>query len=299
MAEVLFPWEVMDLREFYRWRDTVVEQVRFRPDRAAVAKELTAHYVDHVKDLERLGYEQELAEQRALGAMGDPVEIGKSMDRVHQPWLGWLWLVSKWAAILGLVVVLLMGFSGSGWQQSFRKPAQRSGDYEPDGYFFFSEGWERDNAVRVLVGKGTSTVERDGDTFSVPYAAVWKCLYPADSENNDQAYDLYWMTVVLAADDTNPFDTRLGNFVGSLVLTCDDGRLYTSDYRRIGTDENGNSIWGPGNGYFRGNQISSDPFRNLYYMWQCAEISPGEWCELSYPNGEPWSIRIEWEEVEP
>ena len=88
MTEVLFSLEVMNLREFYRWRDSVVEQVRFRPDRAAIEEELTAHYEDHVKDLERLGYEQKLAEQRALRAMGDPVEIGRAMDRVHQPWLG-------------------------------------------------------------------------------------------------------------------------------------------------------------------------------------------------------------------
>ena len=85
MADVLFFKEVQGLREFYQWRDSVVEQVRFRPDRTAVAEELTAHYEDHVKDLERLGYERELAEQRALGSMGDPVEIGKAMDRVHQP----------------------------------------------------------------------------------------------------------------------------------------------------------------------------------------------------------------------
>ena len=97
------------MREFYKWRDDVVEQIRFRPDRAAVAEELTAHYEDHVKDLERLGYEHELADQRALGAMGDPVEIGKAMDRVHQPWLGWLWLVSKALAVLSLIVVLLYG----------------------------------------------------------------------------------------------------------------------------------------------------------------------------------------------
>lgn len=281
------------------WRDKVVDQVRFWPDRAAIAKELDAHYEDHVKDLERIGFEYELAQERALNAMGDAEEVGRAMDKAHKPGLGWLWLVSKWVAILCIVTVALMFFGDAGWQQSFCEPAQRSGDYEPDGYFFFGEGWERDNAVRVLVGKGTSTVERDGDTFSVPYAAVWKCHYPADSENNDQAYDLYWMTVVLAADDTNPFDARLGNFADRLVLTCADGRFYTHDYRRIGTDENGKAIWGPGNGHFTGNQISADPFRNLYYMWQCAEVLPGEWCELSYPNGEPWSIRIEWVEAEP
>ena len=124
---------VIDLREFYKWRDDVVEQIRFRPDRAAVAEELTAHYEDHVKDLERLGYEHELADQRALGDMGDPVEIGKAMDRVHQPWLGWLWLVSKALAVLSLIVVLLYG--GSNYitiVQDLEWPEKET-DYEADG----------------------------------------------------------------------------------------------------------------------------------------------------------------------
>lgn len=280
------------------WRDKVVDQVRFCPDRAAIARELDAHYEDHVKDLERIGLEYELAQERALNAMGDAEEVGRAMDKAHKPGLGWLWLVSKWAAILCIVTVALIFFGDAGWQQSFCKPAQRSGDYEPGGYSYFSEGWERDNAVRVLIAKGASTVERDGDAFSVPYAAVWKCHYPADGVNS-QSYDLYWLTVILAADDKNPFDTRRSNFVSSLILTCDDGRFYTNDYERIGTDENGRGIWGPGNGLFTCNQSASDSFRSLYYMRSSSAIPPGEWCELSYPNGEPWSIRIEWEEVDP
>ena len=134
MTEVLFSLEVMNLREFYRWRDSVVEQVRFRPDRAAIEEELTAHYEDHVKDLERLGYEQKLAEQRALRAMGDPVEIGRAMDRVHQPWLGWLWLVSKALVVLSIIVVSL--YVGSNYitiVQDLNWPEEGI-DYEADGY---------------------------------------------------------------------------------------------------------------------------------------------------------------------
>ena len=100
------------MREFYQWRDSVVKQVRFRPDRTAVAEELTAHYEDHVKDLERLGYDRSLAESRALDAMGDAEEIGRALDKAHKPWLGWLWLVSKALAVLSLIVVLLYGGPG-------------------------------------------------------------------------------------------------------------------------------------------------------------------------------------------
>lgn len=68
------------MEDFQNWRATVVAQVRFKPDRAAIEQELTAHYEDHVRDLEWLEYPTELAEKRAVEAMGDPEEIGRSLD---------------------------------------------------------------------------------------------------------------------------------------------------------------------------------------------------------------------------
>lgn len=234
--------------------------------------------------------------------MGNAEEVGKAMNKAHRPGLGWLWLVSKWAAIACVTVMAFVYFSEFGWRQLFHAPVQRTGDHEPDGYSYFSPGsWERENAVRIMwVGKGDSTIERDDDIFSVPYAAVWKCHYPASSGNHYRPYDLYWMTVVLATDDKNPFDVRYGNFLDQFVFTCEDGRLYTDDHGVVGLDENGKDIWGPGDGYFKCNQSESDLFRSQYYMRAClGETPPGEWGEMSYVIGEPWSIRIEWEEVEP
>ena len=93
--------------DFMDWRATVLEQVRFKPDRAAIAAELSAHYEDHVRDLERLDYPLKLAKQRALLAMGDPEKVGLELDRVHKPWLGWLWKVSRW--LLAAACLLLVG----------------------------------------------------------------------------------------------------------------------------------------------------------------------------------------------
>lgn len=88
---------------FQKWCRQVTDQVRFRPDRAAIEKELTAHYEDHVRDLERLDYPRDLARQRALAAMGDAEEVGRALDKVHKPWLGWLWRVSR-AVLIVLAV---------------------------------------------------------------------------------------------------------------------------------------------------------------------------------------------------
>ena len=98
------------------WCRTVVEQIRFKPDRWAVRQELAAHMEDRRAALERLGYDRGLATERTLQAMGDPEAVGKALDQAHKPALGWLWEASRGAVLL--MVVLLLGniaFSGYSW----------------------------------------------------------------------------------------------------------------------------------------------------------------------------------------
>lgn len=104
--------------EFQIWVDAVCECVRFQPDRRAIAKELRVHYEDHCRDLERLNYDRALAGQRALEAMGNAQEVGYALDRVHKPWLGWLWEVSR---VLVLALALLLAWKG--WQVSYNTPS--------------------------------------------------------------------------------------------------------------------------------------------------------------------------------
>lgn len=97
---------------FEDWREDAVKQVRFAPDRKAIAEELTAHYEDHRDALLDCGYSQEEAEQKALEAMGDAREVGRGLNRVHKFYLGALWLFAKWLAIV-LAVVLNVNFWSS------------------------------------------------------------------------------------------------------------------------------------------------------------------------------------------
>lgn len=89
---------------FIGWVEQVCGCVRFWPDRKAIRKELWAHYEDHCRDLERLQFEPAQARQRALEAMGDAREVGVALDRVHKPWLGWLWEISR-VILAGLVLL--------------------------------------------------------------------------------------------------------------------------------------------------------------------------------------------------
>jgi len=287
----IFFREVKPLEEFQKWCKTVTDQVRFRPDRAAIARELQAHYEDHVKDLERIGFDSTLAEERALAAMGDAEQIGRAMNRAHKPWLGWLWTASRLSLLLGVLfgVLCLVVY---GWRD-FPQPAQRSGDYEPDGYFYFDDEW-REGAPRVRVGRGDQTVKRGGLELSVPYAALWAREY----ELEGQQYREYWTTIVLAVNDRNPINEQRSNFLQHMAVTFDDGAVHDPNYYDYSFDWDGNVVWGA-DGYLGYSEEGEDPFRTVYYLRTSPRLEMGEWLELSYPYGEPWTIRVNWEEVLP
>lgn len=87
--------EAVYCQNWRNWCEVVLREVRFRPDHEAIARELMAHMEDGRADLERLGYDRTLAEQRTLRAMGDPAEVGRALDQTHKPWLGWLWQATR------------------------------------------------------------------------------------------------------------------------------------------------------------------------------------------------------------
>ena len=90
------------------WLNQAVSFVRFPPDREEVQRELRDHLEDKAADLRRIFPDMDdgEAERAALNMMGDPEDIGKELARIHRPWPGYIWLVSKW--LLGLAFVAFM-----------------------------------------------------------------------------------------------------------------------------------------------------------------------------------------------
>ena len=54
------------MQAFEVWCQTMTGSARFRPDPAEIAKELTDHFEDHPRALERFGCDQVLAEERSM-----------------------------------------------------------------------------------------------------------------------------------------------------------------------------------------------------------------------------------------
>lgn len=95
------------------WAQAAVQQMKFRHDREAVRKELRDHMLDRRVDFLDQGMALDAAEDAVLEAMGDPVETGVLLNKVHSPWLGWLWLLSKWLSVLLLLTVFVVVLSNN------------------------------------------------------------------------------------------------------------------------------------------------------------------------------------------
>jgi len=80
----------------------LLEQVRFKKAHRGIAEEIRAHIEDQIEDNMAAGMDREAAEKAAIADMGDPVEVGISMDRVHRPQIAW-------TMVLGAVVVGIIG----------------------------------------------------------------------------------------------------------------------------------------------------------------------------------------------
>lgn len=82
----------------------LIQQIRCKQARAAVAKEVQGHMEDMLENLIAQGMEEEEAKNKVLLEMGDPVEAGVALDRVHRPKIAWHMI-----ALIGVLSLLGLG----------------------------------------------------------------------------------------------------------------------------------------------------------------------------------------------
>ena len=261
------------MRDFYDWKKEVLRHVRFFFDHEAIEKELAAHYEDSVADFLRIGYDRDLAESRALTAMGDAEEVGRGLDRAHSPFLGWAWQFSRVLAVILVVMVLHSGlWIGDGWN-IWRDFVSDEGRYQTE-YVGVSEE-KRGEYERVAVTSCSGTFERAGYTFSIPHAAIWK--------SDHEGTDIYWLSAAITAEDDRFWDN--GPYYSAMTITSDWGKTWYGSWRN-GDDS-----------YFNGYTVERTPFREPVVLTACLIETPTKWLELDYPYGEGWTIRLEWEGI--
>ena len=88
----------MDIKNFL---DTVKNEIKYEPIRKNIEEELKSHIEDAKDDLMSKGLEENEAEEKAVEAMGNPVDIGKKLNKIHRPKFDWK---------LGILVLILLGY---------------------------------------------------------------------------------------------------------------------------------------------------------------------------------------------
>ena len=88
----------MQINEFL---NDVCKQIRYKPIRNEIAKELEGHITDLKENYIEKGIDEKEAEKEAILQMGNAEEIGKKLNKIHKPKFNW---------ILCILVLILLGF---------------------------------------------------------------------------------------------------------------------------------------------------------------------------------------------
>jgi len=268
------------------WCDEVLRQVHFRPDHKAIRTELEAHYEDRSENLRKMGYGWDEARERTLAAMGDPVEIGRALNRVHKPWLGRLWMASRLLLVLLVLLSLRQVLSGylPDIQMDFTPELV---DYESDsvpyGYdeaenketFYWQGEWER------LYWESISDHrwKRAGYEIEVPYMGIW------ERTRDDGSVD-YYLHFALVARDHRFWDGEIDSQGVRMVRSDGYPYINSSVYQRWTAQEE--------RGVFS-RQCRMNPFRQVHMFRVPLSDMPGEWMDVVFPD---FAFRLDWKEAE-
>lgn len=83
----------------------VLEQIRCKKARPYIRQELQDHIEDQIEANISAGLNRSDAEKEAVKDMGDPVEAGLSLDRIHKPQIAWkLLLIISTISVIGILI---------------------------------------------------------------------------------------------------------------------------------------------------------------------------------------------------
>lgn len=85
--------------------EKLISQIRCKKARPYIADEIRNHIEKQIEDNKLNGMTSEEAEKCAVIDMGDPIDVGVSMDKIHRPRISWkILIVVGILSILGIVI---------------------------------------------------------------------------------------------------------------------------------------------------------------------------------------------------
>ena len=92
----------MQIKEYL---NKICEQIKYKPVREEISKEIEDHINDIKEDLIKDGANETTAEIKAINQMGNAEEIGRKLNKIHKPKLDWKLLIITFVLIcFGFVV---------------------------------------------------------------------------------------------------------------------------------------------------------------------------------------------------
>ena len=173
------------------WVEEATRKIRFKPDRAAVGRELMGHIQDLQEKYEAQGLSPYDAEMKATEDMGNPAAIADDLGRLHRPYLGWLWRLSQW--VLGILLAWAV-LAGIGYVQTYLAypPAEIELPQLPEAVESNGD-WTRRLLEHWDIG---GSVNLGGYRFTVPLAYLQEITYAGPEDFTPLQYKL---TVCLRA----------------------------------------------------------------------------------------------------
>lgn len=247
---------------YLSWLQTVGAQMKFPPDRDAVLAELADHMADRREDFIKQGMTSSEAGEAVAAIMGDPVEVGKTMNRVHRPVLGWLWQISR----ILVVAALVLGLCQWIWNDRFSARTivpDLSYDWELDGcaYGLEQEGAEAETLASVSSGH----VERAG---------VYTLTL--DHGNWTMTEDRQQLLLGFRLKAESLFDLNPLGFSRWLCAEDDLGNTYQRQYIGANTLQVSRNALNLYECEWRA------PY--LHLMWTVEDTTPREWIRFYIPN---------------
>lgn len=97
-------------KEIEEYLDDICKHVKYKKDRQDIRDEIGAHIDELIWDLKSDGVSEEEAVSRAIEYMGDAEYIGISLNKVHNPIVGWMFVITN-IAVKVSIAILIMFFS--------------------------------------------------------------------------------------------------------------------------------------------------------------------------------------------
>ena len=102
----------MRFQSWENYIDAMLGEVKFRFDHREIRAEYEEHMEDKLEFLMDCGMDEESAAREVLAEMGEPRSLGKALNSIHNPLLGWVWLlITRMAALAAAAFIILMMWS--------------------------------------------------------------------------------------------------------------------------------------------------------------------------------------------